>query len=260
MGLRYSFKRSRPKRRYRTKQPRFIRSTSTSAQTQGMLFTPRTLGNPLSSSERKYFDSQVSTKQINAVSGNFTNGMANPTTLNTLFCPTPGTGIDNRIGRKCSVLSLRIKGEIEFPALNDATAITALSPMVFRFIICQDYQCNGTQMSSQDLITSGGTNVAWDMFQNTAGFGRFRVLKDKRFILQDPNFGDDGTTVDRNGRMILFDYTIKFRRPVVVHFNSGTAGTVADLVDNSFNVICVCNNATSIPTLNYKSRVTYLDA
>lgn len=262
MGLRYSFKRSRPKRRYRTKQPRFIPSSSTTPQAQGMLFTPRTLGNPLSISERKYFDSEVSSRALTAVTGAYTTAMADPTTVNTLFAPVPGTGVNQRIGRKCTVLSLRIRGEIEIPGINDSASIAALSGIIFRFIVVIDKQTNGVQMQSQDLITSGGSNVAWDMYQNTAGFGRFRVLKDRRFLLQDPNYGGDPatTTLDRNGRAILFEYTFKFRRGLVVHFNAGTAGSVGDITDNSLHVSCAVNTITANPTLSYKSRVTYLDS
>lgn len=262
MGLRYSFKRTRPKRRYRTKQPRFVPSTSTTPQTQGMLFTPRTLGNPLALSERKYFDSEVNARAISAVGGTYTTAMTDPTGTNCLFAPVPGTGVNQRIGRKCTILSLRIRGEIEFPNINDSAGMAALAALVFRFIVVVDKQTNGVQMQSQDLITSGGTSVAWDMFQNTAGFGRFRVLKDRRFLLQDANYGGDPatTSLDRNGRAVLFEYSFKFRRGLAVHFNAGTAGTVADITDNSLHVSCAANNVVPLPTLNYKSRVTYLDA
>jgi len=199
MGLRYSFKRSRPKRRYRTKQPRFISSTSTTPQTQGMLFTPRSLGNPLATSERKYFDTTLVNKAVVQVSTTFTNAMANPTTFNTIVVPVTGAEYNQRIGRRISLLNWKIRGELILPAISDSSTMTSVSPIIVRLIACIDKQANGTQMASTDLIAMPqALNAAWDMFQNPGNFGRFKVLKDKRFTLQDPNYNSTSTDMDRN--------------------------------------------------------------
>ena len=260
MGLRYSFKRSRPKRRYRTKQPRFVSSTSTAPQTQGMLFTPRALGNPLALSERKYFDSTVVAKAITQVATTFVNAMANPTTLNTIFVPTTGTDYNQRIGRRVTVLSWRIRGEIYIPNVSDAATIGSVNANIIRLIMVIDKQANGTQMASSDLIAMpSALNAAWDMYQSPSNFGRFKVLKDKRFAVQDPNYNSETMALDRNGKVVFFDYKFRFRKPIVVHFNSTNGGTIADIVDNSFNVVCGINDSSYVTSLTYKSRVTYID-
>jgi hypothetical protein len=224
-----------------------------------MSFVPRTLGNPLSFSERKYFDADVLNRALASVSTTFANAPVNPAVLNTCFAPIPGTGINQRIGRSCRVIAFRIRGEVEIQAADDIVSNTPMGPVTFRFIIVIDKQANGTQMSSAALIQSGGNNQAWNMYQNTESFGRFKVLKDRRFLIQDPNYGEDASGLDRNGRLVQFDYTIKFRRGITVHFNAGTSGTIADIVNNSFNVLCAVNNTTTAPVINYKCRTTYLD-
>lgn len=185
--------------------------------------------------------------------------MKDPTSA-CLFDPIPGTGIDNRIGRRVAVHSLKIRGEIEIPNVNDAAVGTqACAAILCRLIIVLDKQTNGAQMNSQNLIDSGAGNLAWDMFQATAQFGRFRILKDKRIKLQNPNFGSDLTVYDRCGLSYPFEYIFKFRKPILVHFNATGGGTIADIVDNSFHVLCAANNIASNPYIQYKCRTCYTD-
>ena len=142
--------------------------------------------------------------------------MKDPATTSCLFCPVPGTGINERIGRRVAVHSIKIRGEIEIPNVNDqAVATQAMAGMLARLIVCIDKQTNGVQMNSQNLIDSGAGNLAWDMFQATLSFGRYRVLKDKRIKLQNPDFGADLTTYDRNGLTYPFEYIFKFRKPIM---------------------------------------------
>lgn len=253
----------RPRRttsRYSGQKTKFISSTGRTAQNRAMQFVPRTLGNPLAIGERKYFDSQLVTSALSAVTSTFSNAMKDPPTLNTLFLPVPGTGINDRIGRRVAVHSLKIRGEIELANVNDASVGTqAYAAAIFRLIIVQDKQTNGAQMSSSTLIDSGSGSLAWDMFQSTGSFGRFRVLKDKRYTLQDPNFGADLSNYDRNGLNRIFEFIIKFRKPVLVHFNATAGGTVADITDNSFHLLCATSNASGSPYLQYKVRTCYTD-
>lgn len=265
MGPRTSRSRFFPSSRYYRKTrarriQRLVPSASSAPQNAGMLFTSRVLGNPLSNSEHKYFDSTVNQRAVTQVASTFINAMQNPSTLNTIFCPVTGTDYNQRIGRRVSVLSWRIRGEFVLPNVSDTASMGAVAGLIFRLICCIDKQCNGTQMQSSDLIAMpSALNSAWDMYQSPANFGRFKVLKDKRLSIQDPNYNSEAMALDRNGRVVFFDYKFRFRRPVVVHFNSTSAGTIADLVDNAFNVIAAVNDSSSAPTITYKSRVTYID-
>lgn len=258
MGPQPYIKKRPYKKYYSGKGKKFIPSSGWTPQNRAMQFVPRALGNPLSYSERKYFDSQLVTSPLGVVTATFNNAMKDPVTLNTLFCPIPGTGISDRIGRRVTVRSIRIRGTISFPAaLGSSTP--AVDPVEIRQLVCLDRQTNGTQMNSQSLIDSGAGSLAIEMFQSTANFGRFRVLKDKRYILQDPNASASISTFDRNGLMCKFDYTFKFRKGIQVHFNATAGGTVADIVDNSFHLLCAVSTITNGTVLSYKVRTCFVD-
>lgn len=208
-------------------------------------------------SERKYFDSEVSAVALVVNATGWAGTEFDPTTLNTLFAPTTGDDFNNRTGRKVQVLSLKIRGHINVPAQADQTA--ADNGLYIRMLLVQDKQTNSAQLNAEDVINSGAANVAMNMFQNPAFFGRFRVIKDKTIQINNMNMSFDGTNIEQAGFTRAFKMNIKFQKPVIVHFNATNGGTVADIIDNSFHIIA---NSTSIqlaPTINYKCRTTFID-
>lgn len=220
-------------------------------------FVTRSYGTPLAITERKYYDIELSGAAIQADLSSWAGMELDPTTKNTLFSPTQGDDFNNRQGRKVQVLSLKLRGYINVPSQANQTATDA--GQLIRIILVMDKQTNATQLNSEDVITSGGGTVALQMFQNPAFFGRFRVLKDKSFALQNPNMSYDGTNIEQNGLIKEFKFTIKFKKPVTIHFNSTNGGTVADIVDNSFHLIANSNNTGLGATINYKCRTTFID-
>lgn len=206
--------------------------------------------------ERKYFDNQLVAATITALTASWAGGELDPTSLS-LFNPSRGSDINNVDGRKCQVLAIKIRGLITIPAQADATG--ADDPGVIRLVLVQDKQTNSAQLNAEDVINSGAANVALEMFQNTAFFGRFQVLKDKMFRVDNPAMSWDGTNIEQNGLQIHFKMNHKFTKPVEVHFNATNGGTVADIIDNSFHIIGGCTNTELSYGLNYKSRVTFID-
>lgn len=223
---------------------------------------PRPLGNPVAITERKYYDSDLDSKTLTVVAGNFNTCLVNPNTKGTLFVPVLGNDINGRIGRKTSTITVRLRGEVIIPAIvNSGSAAGGVPPTIIRLVFFIDRQPNGNQPASQDVITSGGTQTAWDFFQTTTNFGRFKILKDKRFVLQNPIVQMPyAGNVYRDGLCKLFDFTVKFRKPVVTHFNQSNNGNYTDIVCNSFNVICGSSTTESLAVINYKFRATYLDS
>ena len=61
------------------------------------------------------------------------------------------------------------------------------------------------------------------------------------------------------GNLRSFNWNIRFRKPLIVNYNSQNTGNVADIVDNSFHVIAGVNRANTSVQLNYKSRVVFVD-
>lgn len=230
-------------------------ATRPSRGTRAITVVPRTFGNARVVTERKYFDSSFSGNITEAVT--FAGCEADPATLNTLFVPSEGNDINNRVGRKVNVLAIKVKGSIRTPP--NAAADMSNNESRIRLILYQDMQTNAAQAQAEEVISSDG--ITYNMFQNTANFGRFRVLKDKRIQLTNPNISQTGTA-NANTRAPLdrtFKFTIKFRKPVLVRFNGTNGGTIADIVDNSFHMIANTTSDDYAPALQYTCRTTYVD-
>jgi len=222
-------------------------------------FVRRSYGNPLAISETKYFDADRDLTAIQNVAGaSWANTEQDPATLNCLFAPSQGNDYNNREGRKCYVKAIKMRGYINCLAQTDAT--TADGAAFVRLIVYMDKQTNATFSQGEDVIASGSATLnTVASFQNPANFGRFRVLKDKIISLEAKAMSYDGTNMEQAGLMRPFKVNIKFRKPLLIHFNATNGGTVADIVDNSFHVIAATSSAALAPNIVYKSRVVFCE-
>jgi len=210
-------------------------------------------------SERKYFDGGKANTTIQNTSTNWSNAgcMQDIATTNCLFAPQQGNDISNREGRNVYVYNIRVTGEIRLTPVDGLTT-GQIEPTV-RLLLVMDKQTNATQMAAADLLLMGGAgNHTFDS-QNTANFGRFQILKDQMFNLQPISCGGGGTAASFStmGQTHAFKITHKFSTPLKVNFNGTNAGTVADIVDNSFHFIAGASNATAV-TLNYQVRTSFV--
>jgi len=220
-------------------------------------YVPRTLGNPLSLVERKYFDLEYSAAIV-VVTTDWTATVADPASAS-LFSPAIGTEYFTRIGRKVQLLSLKLRATITCAAQTNQTASDGASCV--RCLLVQDKQTNGVQATGNLVIASASNSGAINMFQNPRNFGRFKVLKDKRWVLQSPTLTYDGANVEQSGLEQDFEWIIKFKKPVVVNFNTSgsSGGGIGDIVDHSFHVYAATNSTALVPTLNYKVRCVFVD-
>lgn len=239
------------------------RSTSTYYQRRRAVITPRrsyvprVYGNPMAVTERKYFDTEYSAAVV-LVSTDWTSTIADPATVLNLLCPVTGNDFNNRIGRKIQILSIKLRGTISCNSQTDQTL--ADQGATVRCILVCDKQTNGTAMTGVQLISSGAGSQAINMFQNPANFGRFKVMKDKRWVMDNPSLSYDGTNIEQAGIATTFEWIWNFKgKPTYVHFNATNGGTFADIVDNSYHVVAATNSTSLVPTLSYKCRVTYID-
>lgn len=209
--------------------------------------------------EMKYFDTERSATAITATA-DWSTAAAPPNvgTPTTLLCPTVGSAIDQRIGREVKIHKIKIRGTIQTAAQANQTAGDEAS--FIRLILAQDMQTNAAQATGSQIFTTPTTATAIQActsFQNLANFGRFRVWKDKNIVLQNPNFGYDGTNLEQQGMIRPFKMNLVFKKPVSVRFNATNGGTIADIVDNSFCVYANTSSTALAPTLNYSARVCY---
>lgn len=226
---------------------------------QQQYFVPRSFGNPRAITERKYYTASRNGLALTDLTTNddWTGTEADIATTNCLFAPVTGDDFNNRDGRKVQVIAIKIRGFVEADAQTNQT--TADQSCMIRMLLLVDKQTNATQFNGEDVL-SGQTNTRCiNAFQNPAFFGRFKVLKDKQFILQNPSMTFDGTNVEQSGVRRMFKITHKFRKPMVVHFNATNGGTVADIIDNSFHIMAGYDQGGLNPSLTYTVRTTFID-
>jgi len=222
--------------------------------------------------EMKYFDCDRSFNAITAVTTTYPAGtlqdpgttldlgaaaVANPQCL---FAPTVGAALNQRVGRKVRVHKIKIHGMVA--VASQAAQAAADAACKIRLVLVQDQQTNAAPMTGAQLFRDGtDSTTVIGSFQNPNNFGRFRVLKDKTIIIDNLNMAGSPSTADviQASARRTFKFAVNFKTPVEVHFNATNGGTVADIVDNSWHVICGTDNAAYAPTLSYYSRVCYKD-
>jgi len=183
--------------------------------------------------------------------------VANPLCL---CAPTVGAGLNQRVGRKISVR--KIKGHGTISVAQQAAQAAADAATKIRIVLVQDCQTNAAQMTSAQLYqdaTAPATTI--NTFQNPNNFGRFRVLKDKMLTLSNLNMTGNPSTPDVIQASLRreFKFNVNFKKPVEVHFNATNGGTVADIVDHSFHILCGAETIAYAPVVSYYSRVCYKD-
>lgn len=219
--------------------------------------------------EVKYFDCEFAAGAVSAVTTTWVAGtLVDPlTTINLgaaavanplcLFCPTVGAGLNQRIGRMVKCLKVKIRGHIS--CAPQAAQAAADAPSMIRFILVLDKQSNAGAMTSAMLMRdASAAAVTISSYQNPDNFGRFRVLKDKRFAITNLNLAGSPTANDvvQAGTIHAFKISCNLKG-LEVHFNAANGGTVADIIDHSLHFIVATNNAAYAPNLAYYSRVSF---
>jgi len=226
---------------------------------------PRTTGGTLMRGvpgEMKYFDCALAQSAL-VSSASWTATVRDPVltpvvNMNCLFAPTVGTGVNQRIGKACKMLKMKIKGTIIVPAQSNQTATDEGCKV--RILLVEDMQTNGSQCDGADLLgTQGTVQEAINTFQTVNNFGRFRVWKDKSYILENPNGSWDGTNIEIWGLKKQFKFNLNWRNGYNIRFGSGGAGTVGDIVDKSFHIIAMTDNLNLSPAITYCCRVCFKD-
>lgn len=212
--------------------------------------------------EMKYFDSILIRTPI-AVSNDWINTEIDPSFypvagINTLFCPKIGSGIDQRIGKVVHVHKIKIKGTF----VVDPQTVQALADSgdKIRLLLVQDNQTNATQAQGEQVMTppgGGNAEVAVNSFQNLANFGRFSVLKDKVYVLQNPTITTLGADIKQSGLVRDWKMNINFKTPVAVRFNSVNGGTISDIVDKSWHLYANSSSTSLSSQITYQCRVCY---
>lgn len=172
------------------------------------------------------------------------NTTATMTLLNGL---APGTSASQRVGMKIAVRSIELH--------MHATSTTGTGDeQVARLSIVLDRQPNGAAPSAiTDIITASSVSA----MRNLANRKRFKLLWDKRYPFGSTiTNASTGTPTTRVMKLYM-----KFRRPIIVDYNSGVAGTVADISTNSLYLLTLGTVApgNGDVTATFYARIRYTD-
>ena len=138
------------------------------------------------------------------------------------------------------VRKIKIHGQITAAASGtNLASYEPYLPQKVRLMVVQDQQTNGAQMTAAQLMNdAGASDTTINSYQNPNNFGRFRVLKDKDILIQDPNFTTEYNPDDNpqtgyartNGLIRTFKININLKVPIKVQFNAVNGGTVLILL------------------------------
>lgn len=241
------------------KQPQARAGFTSVARTRGAAVT----------GEMKYYDCEYNAVAVGVTTTTWVAGtLADPTasidlgdptiaTPGCLCAPKASAALNGRIGRMIKLMKVKVNGE--FVTTTLAAKNVAQASTMIRLILVLDKQTNSAAMTAANLMNNAGfAATTINSFQNPNNFGRFQVLKEKRFNLCDPNLSGSPTT----GDVISGSKTIHWKmsydlKGLPAHFNATNGGTVADIVDNSLHIIAACNNNALAPFMSYYSRVSY---
>lgn len=159
-----------------------------------------------------------------------------------------GVTESSRVGRKCVVKSIRLKGK--FILSNTTTLGNAYDWM--RLIIYVDKQCNGTAATATDILETD----ALQSFRNLSNTGRFKILHDKSYVL-NPTAGAYTGAATTN-LIMTKQFSINKRVNIPLEFSS-TTGALSELRSNNIGVLVVANNGT-VSYIGYNWRLLYSDS
>jgi hypothetical protein len=161
-----------------------------------------------------------------------------------------GNGESERIGRKITVRSLHIRGQIVLPAVATSTATADR----VRIIVYQDTQCNGTPAT---VTGNGGllASAAIDAYNNLVNTGRFRTLMDKVYNINATAAANTNTTTYTSMERTLH-WKFNKRCATRLEYSASTPG-ITDLRTNNYGVLAISDQGRC--TLSYLWRVRYSD-
>lgn len=173
----------------------------------------------------------------------------------------PGASVNQRVGRKISMKSISIRGMVYWSQAGATPGNDYL-----RCILFYDRQPNGAAPSVADLLTdtdnAGGTTSTAISDINISNADRFKVLRDWYWDIPMPSSG----TTPQNAEVLSTQRELVFKdfvplKGMEVHFNAGTAGTVADIATGSLYLLTIGLRAAADYqfSLRFKTRLRYLD-
>lgn len=177
---------------------------------------------------------------------------------NALSVPAQGDGESNRDGRKYTLKSVWVSGQLAFTALGAQTTIE--EPSGYFFALVLDTQANGATISSIDVFDNPSTSAKAMIPQpvrDLQNSKRFKVLASK-YIPSPPLV---------TGQSAAGQFTVNPNRSPAFSLNwkgnlvcdsKGTTADVASASDNAIHLIAYAGSTQFTPVFIGKSRVRFV--
>jgi len=173
-----------------------------------------------------------------------------------------GAGYGQVSGNTFFLKKLRVRGML-LPSVT-ADSADVLSAASVRLSLVLDLQPNGAQAQGEQVFSDmgGGNQCSFSFLAMGAGTGgRFRILKDKIFILQPGTAGTDGASTNSVTRYgAQFNFSVNWRKAlrVILKANSSTP-TVASLANCNIFLVCHGGLDAGVVSISGVSRAYYTD-
>lgn len=214
---------------------------------KGSMVPLRTGGYNFNAPEVKSFDTNGTT---------YTQTITVPT-IQAIFTPVQGTAFANRIGTRVKLKSIYVRGFISNTAARNHSDFEGGVVQVALSII-MDAQPNGANPAITDIYSSADPTG----MLNLNNRDRFKVLKEKVWVFDPYTLVSTGVGNEAAHTNQIRTLKIFKKCDIPVFFNSGNAGTEADLASNNILMVirstypAAAGNETSC---SIKTRCRFID-
>ncbi len=207
--------------------------------------------------ELKFYDQKLIGDSIVAPSDS-AGGEVDPSATVMLNTVVQGDGESNRDGRRITMRSIYVEGQVNIAALAAQSGANEGTQIFIALVM--DTQTNGATLNSEDVFVNPGANslTAASPLRNLQQTKRFRILATRKFSFDNPNMTNDtGAT----GGVIIGGLTKRFKifkkLGQIVNFTN-TTETVANISDYSLHMIAFASSVTQVPKISYNSRLRFV--
>ncbi len=198
--------------------------------------------------EMKFRDTEV-----NLASVTLAWSTKNPTTVLCLNAIAQGDSPIDRDGRVYYIHSVMLKGQLT--SVADQADNSPKNDLIFRVCMVLDKQTNQTELTASDVMRVVGTEDFLS-FRNLDFTTRFKIIHDKNITMRRFYQNEGVSSSYASGaESVRWDWYHKFANPIKV-VCSGTGGTIAEITNNSIQII-VCANTAAQLKLSYQARVRF---
>lgn len=158
-----------------------------------------------------------------------------------------GTGITERIGRKCMMKSLLLRIGI-YPSTTNSSP----SGTIVRAMIVYDAQTNST--ASPPAVTDILMTANWDSSMNLDNRERFKILWERMFTVAATSY-TTGALTSGSPRPVAYEKWRKMNLPVIF---SGVGASQADIATGAVFLLLIANvNNTAVR--DWRTRIRFTD-